>query len=200
MLISVVQYREEISRMLRRRLLSTLKLVLNKVTAIVIVLCSTVYTFLLSSAVDPLNCVRSDDGSSTPVFFMAFNPSNLCFDQQWYNNLPVVVFFCTIYGIALPSAVGYILHKNKYRLDDSEFVSKYGTLFRPFTRVCLFWELVLMVKKASFILVIRLLSNRKGTSYGTKFTASITNIGFFLALEAIVQPYVRKSTNFRSST
>jgi hypothetical protein len=174
--------------------------VLDHLVPIFVVLCSTLYTFLVSSAIEPLNCMRTDNGSTNPIYVMISSPSFRCYDGKWNNYLPLVVCCCFLYGLLLPFAMGYILITNRRKLDDQKFLSRYKTLYRSFRRVYFFWELILMFKKACFIIVVRFLSSRPTISYETKFASSVSIIGFFLALEALMQPYAQKSTNFRSST
>jgi hypothetical protein len=166
----------------------------------IVVISSGLHSFLVSSAVQPLNCIRSDTDSSSAVFVMAYNPSYRCYDQQWYIHLPLVLLFCILYGLVLPLTVGYALFVHRTNIDEPKFSNRYGVLFKHYRREYFFWELVLMLKKVTLILTVQFLSTRKKASYGVKFTSSISIIGFYLALEAVIQPYFRKSMNFRSST
>jgi hypothetical protein len=165
-----------------------------------ITLCCALYTFVASSAIDPLNCVRMDYQASAPVYAIVSAPSFRCYDETWYKYLPVVILFCFLYGVSFPFVVGYILFTNRNNLYSRQFMKGYGSLYRSLRHSLYFWELVIMLKKASFVLVVRVLSSRKNSSYGERFASAISIVGFFFAIEALVQPYSRQSTNFRSST
>jgi hypothetical protein len=162
-------------------------------------LCCAMHTFVVSSAIDPVNCVRMDFQTSAPVYAIVSSPSFHCYNDLWFH-FPLVLLFCFFYGIAFPVLVGYILFKNRNNLYSPAFLRGYGSLYRSLRYSLFFWELVIMLKKVSFVLVIRVLSSRQNSSYGERFASAISIIGFFFALEAMVQPYSGQTTNFRSST
>jgi hypothetical protein len=110
---------------------------------------------------------------------------------------PLVVIFCLVYGAVLPLFIVFKLYTHRKKLDDVKFRSKYGALFRSFHRVSFFWEVISMLKKASFVVVTQMPSIQ---SYGSKFLYSIGIIGIISALEIVVQPYAKKSTNFKSTS
>jgi hypothetical protein len=123
------------------------------------------------------------------------SPSDRCYEQEWNGFQPLVVIFCMIYTAALPLFIVYKLYTHRRKLDDTKFRSKYGSLFRPYHRVSFFWEVISMLKKASFVVVTRMSSIQ---GYGMKFLYCTGIIGFFSALEVIVQPYASRSANLKS--
>jgi hypothetical protein len=195
---SMFQIRDKIRG--KMSLKSTFFPVFSHLTSVFVVLCSTLYTFLVSSAIEPFNCIRTDGGSANPIYFMVSSPLHRCYDAEWYQHLPGVLLACFVYVLGIPFAMGFLLFRHRKNLDDPNFLTRYRALFRPFRRIYFFWELVVMLKKASFIVIVRVLSSRPNTSYGTKFVSSISIIGTFLAIEVLAQPYSKRSINLRSST
>jgi hypothetical protein len=170
----------------------------NLLRPMILALGVTVYTFLVSNAVSPFNCVsHMNDGKL--VYIMATNPVQRCYDAQWKSHLPFVIALSLIYGIFLPIGVlaVFIIHRKK--LDEPQFIFNYGSLTYMYRRELYFWELISMLKRASFVVMSQFLASRED-QYATKFTASIISNGFFSGLEILFIPYATKSLNILSST
>jgi hypothetical protein len=144
------------------------------------------------------NCVSHyNDGQ--PVYIMASNPIQQCYQGEWNTNLPFVTLFSVLYGILLPTVVAVIFSLNRKKLDDHKFVVGYGSLVLLYRKFFFFWELVSMLKRAAFVIMTQFLTARKD-QYSTKFAASISTIGFFSGLEILFTPFATRNLNMLNST
>jgi hypothetical protein len=160
----------------------------------------TLYTFLVSTSVGPFNCVSHyNDSTKSTTYIMARNPSKLCYDSEWYYHLNFVVLFSILYGIVFPLVVAAEFFRHRKKIDDPQFQVGYGTLIFLFRRSFFFWELVSMLKRASFVVMTQFLNARQD-AYMTKYAASISAVAFFSGLEAIYTPYTTKNLNLLNST
>jgi hypothetical protein len=74
--------------------------VLDRLIPTFVVLSSTFYTFLVSNAIEPLNCMRTDNGlDAAAIYVMISSPSYRCYDGKWNNYLPLVILCCFLYGL-----------------------------------------------------------------------------------------------------
>jgi hypothetical protein len=158
----------------------------------------TLYTFLASNSVSPFNCV-SQENNGRYINVMATNPIQECYTGEWMGHLPYVIFFSVLYGICFPLVVLNVFYRHRKNLDDPSFTSGYSALISLYRRMFFYWELVSMLKRASFVIMTQFLSAR-GDQYSTKFAASISTIGFFSGLEIYHAPYVSKNLNMLNST
>jgi multisubunit Na+/H+ antiporter MnhE subunit len=159
----------------------------------------TLYTFLVSNSLSPFNCVSSYNTGQAVTYFMARNPSEKCYDAEWYFHVKFVLLFSLIYGLIFPIIVAVVFYRQRKKIDDPQFQAGYGALVSLYTRTFFFWELVSMTKRASFVVMTEFLSTRQD-AYLTKFAASISTIAFFSGLETIYTPFATKNLNLLSST
>jgi heme/copper-type cytochrome/quinol oxidase subunit 2 len=160
----------------------------------------TLYTFLVSNSLSPFNCVSSyNDSLQKNIYYMARNPSKPCYDNEWYFHLNFVIIFSVTYGLLFPLMVAVMFYRQRKKIDEHDFQFGYGALVSLYTRTFFFWELVSMMKRASFVIMTEFLSTRQD-AYLTKFAASISTIAFFSGLEVIFNPYATKNLNLLSST
>jgi hypothetical protein len=160
----------------------------------------TLYTFLVSTSVSPFNCVSHyNDSVKKVTYIMSRNPSKACYDDEWDYHLKFVLIFAVVYGIFFPFIVAVVFFRNRKRIDDHHFQVGYGSLVFLYRRSFFFWELVSMLKRASFVIMTEFLNARQD-AYLTKYTASISTVAFFSGLEAIYTPYTTKNLNLLSST
>jgi hypothetical protein len=169
------------------------------ITPTFVVVAVTLYTFMISTAVEPFNCMFNDNGSRSPIYVMVANPSQRCYDSVWLSNLPIVVIFTVFYGLCFPSFVAYLLYSHRSNLEESRFARGYGPLFQSYRRGYYFWELVLMIKRATFVLVTQFTRPKKDL-YVVKFSSCISIVASFSALEAFIQPYSQKTSNLLNTS
>jgi hypothetical protein len=157
-------------------------LILNRVVPLLIVLVITMYTFLISSALSPLKCKFANN-----QFVMYDNPSALCFDDEWYGKLPLVILFCIFYGLILPSIIISMFYKNRKNLSDPKFLSRFGALIRNYKDSYFWWDLIPMVKRAIFVVSAAFLLIAK-TEVTLTYIAQFF-LFCFIALEVSCSPY-----------
>jgi hypothetical protein len=148
----------------------------------------TMYTVVISSAVQPFNCFRQTNGS----YFLSKSPSEQCFAGEWMKNLPAAVILLVFYGLALPGLLAGFFFVNKDNIDSGKFKIRFGMLIIPYKRQYFYWELVVIFKRALFVTVNDFLSLQ---SYLAKFVSTILVLFFFLWLDSLVQPYSTEDYN-----
>jgi hypothetical protein len=160
----------------------------------------TLYTFLVSNSLSPFNCISHyNEFTNQNIYIMARNPSQKCYDVQWNANLPFVVLFSVAYGLLFPCVVSMTFFRHRKNIEDPDFQRGYGSLISLYRRSLFFWELLSMLKRASFVVMTEFLNSRQD-SYLTKFAASISTMAFFSGVEAVYAPYATKNLNLLSST
>jgi hypothetical protein len=159
----------------------------------------TLYTYLVSNSLSPFNCLASRSSSGEVIYFMVGNPTARCYDSEWNSHLLSVVFFSFVYGVVFPVAILIEFFKHRNGIDEPDFGFRYGSLIFLYKRVYFFWELVSMLKRASFVVATQFLSSQANL-YAVKFASTIGTMGLFTALELYYQPYSMEMTNLGSST
>ena len=129
---------------------ANLKLNLStRVIALSVALLSGLYTLLVSSAFEPFHCViRSGD-----VLVLANDPCVVCYQTDWYNQLPYVAIFSLLYVVIVPAVLLVCLYRNKAQLNSPEVRQRYGALYAYYRGDCYWWEILLMLKRALFSLI-----------------------------------------------
>jgi hypothetical protein len=183
----------KVSRALARRKLVTFKIDWKPLWTIFNFINVTLFTFMVSNAVDPLNCTLQPDGS----FSMTNNPSIQCFGALWNEKLPVMIFFLVTYGFIGPFYIVFSFWTNRHFPEREPFRSRFFPLMTPYKRRFFYWEIFAMFKRACFIISNNILSSR-GASYATKFTTSVSILVFAMCLETLFFPYATKEYNTNS--
>jgi hypothetical protein len=107
-----------------------------------LILCiSTMYPFLISSAVSPFKCDYTNQ-----VMFDA--PSLICFQDEWNRHLGVSVFFLFLYALALPLLTFHLLVRSKKNSSFEAAVFK--RLTEPYKDEFYWWEAVQILKRTGF--------------------------------------------------
>jgi hypothetical protein len=153
------------------------------------------YTLVVSAGVTPFICFKREDGT----YGLKQNPSNNCYDKEWFDILPTAVFFIVLYAISIPATLSIILYQNRNNLNSSLFLKNYGHLTRSFKRSYFYWEVVMLMRRATFVLVgqVGTLSNSGNLS---PYFFTIVILFCFHSLELFCLPYKRVTTFMRSAT
>jgi hypothetical protein len=146
----------------------------------------TLYTYIIVSALGPLSCSETNGR-----FIMYRNPSQECFDSNWFSHLPFVIIFLALYGIIFPVGVGISFFRNRFKRHDPDFIRVFGSLVSPYRGQYFYWELISMFKRALFAVSAQFFI----TSYTIKSLASITIVGISGAIEAQFKPFASKRSN-----
>jgi hypothetical protein len=152
------------------------------------------YTLVISATVQPLNCTKQTDGT----YLMTKNPNQNCYTDQWRKDLGGVIFFLLLYAFFFPAGLAYLFWKNKDNLDTADFAVRFGTLVRPYRRGCYWWELVTMLKRAGFVIVLDFL--QIGSSRFTVYYVALCTLFFFLWVDIAFAPYATRDYNRFSLT
>jgi hypothetical protein len=128
---------------------------------------------------------------------MTHNPSTRCYGSVWRAHLPEMMFFLLLNGVFGPLFIIYSFWTNRHFPEREPFRSRFLPLMIPYKREYFFWELVIMLKRSSFVISNSFLTS-KGASYTAKFFTSICILFSFLWVEILCQPYTTKEFNINS--
>jgi hypothetical protein len=109
-------------------------------------------------------------------------------DRESVQTLIAAVFFGITYVIGPFIWLGALLRQahQEGKLDEPEFVSQFGTLYQRYEPNQYYWELVVLSRKLSFILVNRLCGSSPSLQLFCCFAIVFTS----LALQAYHQPFM----------
>jgi hypothetical protein len=95
------------------------------------------YTFLVSTSLSPFNCVSHfNELTGTSIYIIARNSSKLCYDDEWYPELPFAYIFSILYGLLFPSVVAVTFFRHRKNTDDVDFQRGYSgmeAIYTPYT-------------------------------------------------------------------
>jgi hypothetical protein len=151
----------------------------------------TLFTYITSSAVSPLSCVRHNN-----QYLMYRNPSQDCYTADWYSHLPVVVVFIFMYAVCIPLAVVFVLVRHFKKEQHQESLRMFGSLVLPYKTQFFYWEVVCMLKKALFVVSTEFINSTQG--FFVRSSSSILAVALFGGLEALWQPYITFNSNLLS--
>ena len=66
----------------------------------------------------------------------------------------VTSILLVVCNAAMPSAVAYLTWTNRHKLDDPDYRTKFGFLFFGFAKEYAWWEVVVMLRKASIAVLL----------------------------------------------
>jgi hypothetical protein len=155
----------------------------------------TFYTLLIATGVTPLVCFRREDGS----YAIRSSPANLCYDSKWYSMLPLMLIFLGVYCIGFPLVLAVVFFSQRKNIFNPRFIKNYGSLVEAFKFRVYWWELIMLIKRSSFVIVAKLgtLASSNNTS---PYFFTIMLLFVFHVIELMVMPFKRLSTFVRSST
>jgi len=146
------------------------------------------YTLLISTVLEPYNCVSQPDGSYT----MYYQPTTRCYEHEWKRFNPVVIIFLVLYCVVAPIALIVVLWKNRGKVDDEAFVRRFGTLTNQYREKCFYYEVVVMIKKISIVLASDFFSVYYSATESKVLTIVAIQV-LFLGIDQIVSPYKTRS-------
>jgi len=111
------------------------------------------YTFLASTAVEPLNCLRQPDGSYT----LKAAGDVACYGDEWMKYIVLIVGFSLIYALGIPLYFYKVLSRARRfgQLGTASFENRYGVLTLPYTNRCWWWELANILRKLLVIVALK---------------------------------------------
>ena len=138
---------------------------LRKVRYMLLVYCQVGYVFIVSSALEPLSCIRDVDKR----WYMAANPQTEC---QWcgddgaaYNHdtgelsYPYIAgasyVIASVYSFGIPSLFFYIMYSQRTILRKAEFTQNYGFLTSKTSERFYWWECAIIVRKLVLSIVTK---------------------------------------------
>jgi hypothetical protein len=121
----------------------------EKALSIFIFLITSLHTFILSVVLSPFRCYPQADGTSTLIP----KPSEDCYGFTWRRNLPFIVFGL-FQILAIPCFLLYICWNFKAQKSNNFFLWRYGILFRPYKDEVFYWEVIVMLRKTFFVLLV----------------------------------------------
>ena len=138
---------------------------LRKVRYMLLVYCQVGYVFIVSSALEPLSCIRDVDKR----WYMAANPQTEC---EWcgdggaaYNHetgelsYPYIAgasyVIASVYSFGIPSLFFYIMYSQRTILRKAEFTQNYGFLTSKTSERFYWWECAIIVRKLVLSIVTK---------------------------------------------
>jgi hypothetical protein len=158
---------------------------LSKVIVSLVFIFSNMFTFLTSKVLGPLECYQQPDGT----FTMVLSPSERCFSGSWNRNYGTVILYTFLYLALVPFLIILVFIRNRGR-KDALFLERFGSLIRPYREHLYFWELIWTLKKAIFVILVKVLA---GVSLSDRLFFLICTLMLFIALESYFLPF---KTNF----
>jgi hypothetical protein len=149
------------------------------------------YTFSVSSVFAPFNCQKQPDGSRTIAKYAAIK----CFEGAWMRKIGTITVFVFIYVFLIPLYLVVLFYWN--RKDLEKFAAVFPNLISPYRREYFYWELVLMLRKAMFVVLSDFMT--LSTSYLTRFFVSIGLLCVFFWLDVSFSPYRNDELNLLQS-
>jgi hypothetical protein len=117
---------------------------------------------------------------------MLDNPSLQCFHKDWNAHIAIAVLFSLTYCCVLPGSLIYISWSSRDQLHSPEFHRKYGSLVDQYEDKFFWWELMMALKKAMFVLFGSILSVSRQED---DLFVSVSILLIFLYLEIMLKPY-----------
>jgi heme/copper-type cytochrome/quinol oxidase subunit 2 len=140
-------------------------------------------TYVLLTGMSPFRCFKQMDGSYTLVA----SPNLDCYDQQWNSNT-FTIFLGILQVVLLPLVLMWVLWN--YSSNDNKFMWRFGHLTRKYKDQFYYWEVVMMLKKLIFVMVVDL-TNDYNSNLRAFLAESVLVTGVFV--DFMVRP--RKQTN-----
>jgi hypothetical protein len=151
------------------------------------------YTLLISTVVQPFNCTKQPDGS----FTLTKAPSIKCFESAWQKHLPIMVIFFFLYGVSIPVVMIFIFYRNRSRIFTNAFKSRYISLISPYNPTFFYFEIVIMLKRALFVISNDFLSV---ATYTARYFSGFGTLLFFFWIEILILPFQNKNFNLLSNS
>lgn len=171
---------------------------LRKVRYMLLVYCQVGYVFIVSSALEPLSCIRDVDNR----WYMAANPQTEC---EWcgdggaaYNSetgelsYPYIAgasyVIASAYSFGIPSLFFYIMYSQRSILRKAEFTQNYGFLTSKTSEQFYWWECAIIVRKLMLSIVTKY--SVDGTSGDGSIRQSLCNMAIML-VACVAHVYAR---------
>jgi hypothetical protein len=90
-------------------------------------------------------CTDLEDG--TPMMRKA--PWLECYDDGWYERLPVHIVILVVYAIGLPVSLAIVLFRarNRGEIESPAFLRRWGSIFKGFKAEYFWWDIFAMFRK-----------------------------------------------------
>lgn len=152
----------------------------------------TIYTYLVSNALEPFNCLEQDDGS----FIMAFNPDQKCFEGAWNAYKPYFYAIAALYCFLIPGLIlaSFVYYRAPASRESEVFKNIFGIVSRSFKQSYFFWEFVFTIEKVVIVTCADMLSGQVN-SQSIKVFIILAAIVSFFSLGLIFKPYKVESRN-----
>eukprot|EP00161_Ancyromonas_sigmoides_P005253 TRINITY_DN155_c0_g1_i11.p1 TRINITY_DN155_c0_g1~~TRINITY_DN155_c0_g1_i11.p1 ORF type:complete len:1977 (-),score=42.19 TRINITY_DN155_c0_g1_i11:409-6339(-) len=126
----------------------TLSSIRNSICNAFVLIVSLLYLVLSEAALSFFDCTKQPDNTWT----LDSAPANICFSEWWYARLPVSLAALAVYVVGIPLGVVLLLHRNKTRLYDPVFASRFGVLYQRYHATHAYWEAMVMMRKVALVL------------------------------------------------
>jgi len=133
----------------------------NRFVYATITLLSVSYTFLATTALEPLSCVEQPDGS----FLVRTATEVQCYTQEWNDWVAYVLLAVVVYVVGVPVIAASILlvGYSNGMLGSSKFDFLFGSLTLPYVKEAWAFELVQLARKGLVVAVIMFTGTNNST-------------------------------------
>jgi hypothetical protein len=131
-------------------------------------------TYILMVGLAPFRCFQQADGTHTLVP----SPNLNCYDSQWFSNM-FLISLGILEIFLLPLGLLWLFVHYQNRFHNNKFNWKFGHLIAKFKENYYWWELVEMLKKLTFVIVVDL-SNDLEKHFRAFLAESVLVVGLLL--------------------
>jgi hypothetical protein len=163
--------------------------VLDKCIALLLMLLSTFYTFVLGMILTVFRCYPPEDGTHT----LLSSPSLDCYDSEWFSNLWIIIIGI-MFLIYFPLLLAFILWKNRSKIYSNTFFFRYGILVKPYKMQFFYWEVILLIRKLILICLVDLTNGMPNTE---RAFILICFLILELFLDFLVNPFQEENVPIR---
>lgn len=153
------------------------------------------YLGLSNMAVRAFYCIdiydSSDNLATTTRRFCTLDTSIQCYGKDHFTIVAIAVIVLCLVTVLFPLVSGIVLswNKERHKKRDSWVFETAGFLFRAFKESCLFWESLVMLRKACLSIIVVFAYPLGGDSQG--LLASVLLL-FCLYIHLTLRPYRRE--------
>jgi hypothetical protein len=145
------------------------------------------FTLICSTIMSFFDCIKVAEG----LYILRSSPSSRCYDSLWNVRLSEVAFFIVLYLVLSPVRLTVIF----LQMMKKPFLRNhpaYQYITRGYKTSYFWWDLVLLVKRLTFVIFSQFLFSNLDSGY--RLMCSTFVFMFFLAVDLLLQPYQHNQT------
>jgi hypothetical protein len=149
LVLGVVVFPLHLLWMRRNRISVPVREVCDYYIAALLLFCTFGYTYIGSTILDMVDCVRMDDGTA----FLLSAPSVECYNEDFWRRLPLVLIAIAVYIFGIPILLGVIIFRHRFNFSSPMVSRRYGMLVDVYRPGYAMFSIVTLVYKFLFVFV-----------------------------------------------